>query len=574
MTTLLLIALSFFFAPAQAAICDHPQAQESIQVICGLRAAMIAKYSLQDWKKQELGLDTGKQLEHCAERMKANSDRLYRSERFARIELEDHLLLCLAPFRDSHLQLKSQTPRPFVYAGFQLIQAGNRFLIGSVSKSLSGQWPAEAESLLRPGAEVESLNGFSPTELVKLASHYISGSSEAFVAEEALRALTFRDFAYPESGTLLVKVANQMAVPVPWWQVGLNQREDTRALFRERGFLSAHSIALDIEARIRDGEDDLGFNHKAPLLPKESLTSFYDDEGQLGMRLGQFEQEGKSYCYIQLLTFATKRWRVKSTAGKIVPFTFPFEQHLQGCRIGGRPLVLDLRWNPGGDSDAPARILGLLARTGESYPSTVFGGLLTPHLQAVLSKFDLGEGFPSGGLRTPQGRMLKALEFARGARSRYLPFVASENIASTMKGGAFDLPIVALTTPSCISACDLLAGLLRNAKRAILLGGPTNGAGGRFLEVGKYPRSGYTDDLFGTVTLKIPNTFHALLPRLKAENEWFFDFPENQPWMMENRPISPDLAYGNQVLDIEAPGAGWLRASVQAILDHEKSRLP
>lgn len=566
----ILLLLALFPLSAFAGVCDvvnssgtatKPGGWQRARILCDLRTALLEKYALQNVKRETLGVDVEHQLDSCIwpEMLDTGARRAYPDFDLPQLELEDHLLRCLAPFQDTHLQMLSQTEAPKVYAGFRLQKMGDRYVVAAVSRTIQPTWPAHVQAALVPGAVLESLDGKAPGDYHY--ADYVAGSSPAFVNAEATRTLTFRNFAYPARGTVTVKLAGADAFDLPWWSVGINQREDLRFLFKNRGIRSAHSLALDIEGKIRNGTDDLGFTEKTPLAPLDKLTVFFDDNGRPNMRLGFADYNGQGYCYIQLLTFDTKRWRPGSPAGRPFPFEFPFQQQLAICRDQKRPLLFDLRSNNGGDPDAPAKVLATMAKAGAAYPNTLLGGLLTPHLRAVLAKYDLGDGFPASDLNSVPGRMLAALQRANDQRAAYLPFVAAPNITGSLTGGAYELPIVALTSPNCISACDLMAGLLRVSGRAALVGEPTNGTGGRFMELGEGPKALWRDDLFGTVMVHIPNTLHAVLPRPRADGEWFFDFAANKDWVWENHPVPVDRPYVTALEDLANGGKGWWAAA-------------
>jgi len=540
------------------------------RVLCDLRTALKAKYSLQEIKEEKMNISLERQLDGCIRREIVSNlaPKKYEGD-YPILEFEDRVLRCLSAFWDTHLKMSSQTAKPQVYAGFSLARIGDKFFISSVSKLIAEDWakkqPAAAK-LLQPGAEVVSVNGISPAKWVSDLSPYIAGSSKRFVAEEAAAAITLRNFAYPQVGTLEVGIAGRGKVRIPWWMVGINQRSATREFFKAAKISSAHNLSPGIELDMRDGADARGYDHRLPLEEESKLTNFFDDKGSLGLRLGNFEQGGRSYCYVQILTFATKRWRIGNPGGRTVTFAAPFEQMAVSCEANKSPLILDLRSNAGGDSGNPAKVLAAFAEAGKSYPSALMSGLLTSHFQDVLAKYSLGDGFEIEGEETPETLIYSAFKKAVEQEKDYLPFVASPNISTSLKEGAFGQKIVALVTPQCVSACDLMAGMLKISGRAHLVGTFTNGTGGRFLEIGESPAAGWKDDLYGTISVRIPNSLHALLPRLLRDKEsGVFDFEGHKGWVMENRPITAHTWYDTGLSDILGAGAGWREKAIQAL---------
>jgi hypothetical protein len=140
-----------------------------------------------------------------------------------------------------------------------------------------------------------------------------------------------------------------------------------------------------------------------------------------------------------------------------------------------------------------------------------------------------------------------------------------------------------------MSACDRLVALLRAAGRAVLVGGPTEGAGGSQQETTGVPAR-WTDRA-GMLSVSIPNAAfgvprtagaivpavsgpaaagaaavpapgHAAAPAARAGEvpfETFFD-----RFAIENRPVEPDVRYEPGVEDVTAAGrAGssrWTRS--------------
>ena len=133
--------------------------------------------------------------------------------------------------------------------------------------------------------------------------------------------------------------------------------------------------------------------------------------------------------------------------------------------------------------------------------------------------------------------------------------------------GGYEGRVVALTSPSCMSACDRLAGLLRSSRRALLLGGPTEGAGGSQQEA---PNLGARwSDPDGVLSLSIPNAAMGVQPldagaplaaRAERTAEEFF-----AALAFENRPVPPDVPYSTSLADITGHNRGWLE-QVEAVL--------
>jgi hypothetical protein len=114
-----------------------------------------------------------------------------------------------------------------------------------------------------------------------------------------------------------------------------------------------------------------------------------------------------------------------------------------------------------------------------------------------------------------------------------------------------------------MSACDRLAAMLRQSGRAVLVGGPTEGAGASQQE--SKDQSARWVDTGGFVGVSIPNAamgvqLAAAAGVTTAPAEQFF-----ARLAFENRPVQPDVAYGTERRDVLEHNAGWLAAAVSAV---------
>jgi hypothetical protein len=128
-----------------------------------------------------------------------------------------------------------------------------------------------------------------------------------------------------------------------------------------------------------------------------------------------------------------------------------------------------------------------------------------------------------------------------------------------------------------MSACDRLAALLAASGRAVLVGSPTEGAGGSQQEVPGIPAR-WTDPS-RVLSVAIPNAAFGVPrraasgPVMKATGgaaapasgqvpaEDFF-----RSFGIENRPIEPDVRFEPRPEDVSGSGRGWLE-QVEAILN-------
>jgi hypothetical protein len=142
-----------------------------------------------------------------------------------------------------------------------------------------------------------------------------------------------------------------------------------------------------------------------------------------------------------------------------------------------------------------------------------------------------------------------------------------------------------------MSACDRLAALLRASGRAVLLGAPTEGAGGsqqetagvaaRWTDSGRVLSVSIPNASFGVPRAAVAGPVVAVasapgappsLPAPAAPRageipfEAFFD-----GYLIENRPVEPDVRYDAGVDDVTSGGRGWQEQVDAILLDDPKA---
>jgi C-terminal processing protease CtpA/Prc len=114
-----------------------------------------------------------------------------------------------------------------------------------------------------------------------------------------------------------------------------------------------------------------------------------------------------------------------------------------------------------------------------------------------------------------------------------------------------------------MSACDRLAALLKASGRAVLVGGPTEGAGGSQQETRNLVVR--WSDPEGLVSVSIPNAAMGVQRALPAAagpsgaDDFFGRLT------FENRPVRPDVPYATRLDDVVGANRGWATAVDQVL---------
>lgn len=556
-------------ACGEAALCA---ARDRVRTLCELRDAVRSRYVFLEAKRTLLGgFEPAARLDGCvvAERAIAREDEPLR--------FYDRVRTCLGGFQDGHLIVTAPDRLPQVALGVSLRRAGGKVVVAArdpALRALSGDAVADA---LPFGAEVVAIDGVPAADAVAALARGVPGSSPAARAARAVEALTRRDFAHPHrrTATLTLALASGEArtVEVPWWLSPGAERHPVAGPWARRvGLPTTDRLAwFDDALRPRKGATVDGAPGWAPVVPAaaaRALVEYVDDGGRVAARLGAVEQGvAQPFCYVQLLTFHTVN--LTGPEGRR-PFVAPITDLVRRCGAQGRDLVLDLRQNEGGYLDHSTAIAEALAPPGA--PETPWALLLraTERNEAVYRERAASAG-EADGVLAPRN-VLDAIRAARRGGQDLTPaFVAG----ATPRGGGFPGRVVTLTSPACMSACDRLAALVQASGRAVLLGGPTEGAGGSQQETPGLPAR-WTDS-GRHLSVAIPNAAFGvrraaagvvvtagdrttLAGGAEVPAPAFFE-----AFGIENQPVLPDVRYETAVEDVTDGGKGWLR-QIDAVL--------
>lgn len=541
-------------------------AAERARIACELRQAIEARYVFLTTKPFTLaaagrpGFDPRAHLEACVE-----GERAVAVERDP-LRFYDRMRRCVAGFEDGHLLLRVPSGAPQVALGIGLrLAADGRVYVASRSPAL-GQALARAGiedpgALLAPGTRVLAIDGRPVRAAMDALAALLPGSSAAARAERAVDALTRRDFLHPARATAELTVIARGArrtVRLPWWaSPGAARGALGRALLARTGIRTAD--LGEAGAALVDGGDPSGGVRRTDSIfaPDEAATlrTYTGDGGGPAARLGEVTGPGgRTVCYAQLLSLHTE---ALSAGGERRPFTDVLGEFVRGCDARGADLVLDLRQNGGGYLSHSTALARMLLPAGASSPGGALVLRATEFNEGVYrERAPMLGGAPAVGVRSrsePE-RVLESIRGARKAGDDFTPALLEPPLRPDPAEGGFRGRVVALTSPACMSACERLAGLLRSGGRAVLVGGPTEGAGGSQQEA-KGLAARWTDSR-GRLSVSIPNAAMGVQPSGGAGEEASAD-EFFAALALENRPVEPHRRYATTRADLVDHGRGW-----------------
>lgn len=559
---------------------DEPlcSVRQRVQLVCEVRDALEKRYVFFPVKGKMLGaegkgFDSRRHLDACVEEERA----LPRED--DPLRFYDRVRRCTAAFADGHLLLGAPARLPQVALGLGLRVIDGRVYIANREKKLVSYLKTvsgvrDLEDLVAVGNEVLEVDGRPvQAELHRLAQ-YLPASSDAARQERAVDALTRRDFAFPDRRACAFTVSAggvRRAVELPWWiSPDAEGHLMTQAWVRRTGVATTDLLNWRYDPAKDTWDKDLGsaqgyLRSETILAPSDAaaLRAYADDQDRPAVRMGEVvRRRDRAFCYLQILTFHTEN--LAGGQGR-QPFSAVVGAFVKECQEKELDLVLDLRQNEGGYLAHSSALLATLGERQKAYPG---GALLlrasTQNQLVYQQRAPALSGVPAraGDALDPR-RIADAIGAARRARADFTPAFLEQPLKASDAVGGYQGRVVALVAPTCMSACDRVAALLKSAGRATLVGGPTEGAGGSQQEARNLPVR-WTDPE-GLLALAIPNAAMGVQRALpltggdRPADEFF------QVLTFENRPVQPDVPYATTLDDVTHHNRGWLEQVDRAL---------
>jgi peptidase S41-like protein len=549
---------------------DEPlcSARQRVQLACEVRDALQKRYVFFPVKGKMLGsaFDSRRHLDACVEEERA----IARED--DPLRFYDRMRRCTAAFADGHLLLGAPARLPQVALGLGLRVLEGRVYVAnrqkkivSYLKNVSGV--RDLDDLVAVGNEVLEVDGRPVQEELRRLAQYLPASSAAARLERAVDALTRRDFAFPDKRTCTLTVSvggGRRTVELPWWiSPDAEGHLMTRAWVRRTGVATTDLLAWRYDQAKDTWDKDLGAAQGQlrtetilPATDAASLREYADDQDRPAVRLGEVvRRRDRAFCYLQILTFHTEN--LSSSEGR-QPFSAVIATFVRQCKEKELDLVLDLRQNEGGYLAHSSALLATLGEKQKSYPG---GALLlrasTQNQLIYQQRSPMLSSVPAraGDAFEPR-HIAEAIGVAKRARADFTPAFLEQPLKASDTVGGYEGRVVALVAPTCMSACDRFAALLKSSGRATLIGEPTEGAGGSQQEARNLAVR-WTDPE-GLLALAIPNAAMGVQRALPVTGG---DRPADEFFQLltfENRPVLPDVPYAAKLDDLTHHNRGWL----------------
>jgi hypothetical protein len=550
--------------------------ERRLKVICELKSSVLEKYSLIQLKKERLNIDVDQHMQECArqELAIASGDRQ---------DFFDRVLKCIAGLQDTHFGGYSRVRRPVTLTAIQIIDVGGKIVISRQSPLLIARIKADdqetwkdLETTLAPGNEVTMIDGLPAADAVAQLTPYISASSPAFASLYASMSFFQRSFAYPTKKTVTLEIRTASGdlkhLELPWMAQITPGNYDAQAKFKALGLPLVTELQWKYDPVLRKFEKSdenlfpVGFNVKNPLFAEQAtLTTWNDDSGAPGLRTAEvILDKAQVFCYMQLMTFYSKQFTKdgsKNPKDK-VDFFDPIKAFVKSCEAKKMPLLLDLKYNGGGNGSFPAKLLAILSEKGAKYPADVAAFAITPSMVDIVTQ-DVDPSKDSGARNLDNGfdsiTLMSAVSDAIEASAKYTDVLTGKDVATDKDVGGYSQKIVAIVTPLCISACDMTARLLKNSKRAVIVGTASNGTGAGFWSSETKLDSSFTDSE-GLLSFEIPNFLFGVETAVGQAQR--LPFATGKTFLSENIPTQADIQVPFSVDDVKTGGGAIAKAAV------------
>ncbi|AUN99001.1 hypothetical protein DOM21_05945 [Bacteriovorax stolpii] len=559
--------------------------EDRLLIVNSFLKTVELEYALLPLKAERVGLDFKKvKAEALAAEEAAGSitlsaadrkdpvlkDKIAELQAVANMEFLDRMQLLVAKFEDTHFGINEKISRPFIYNGIRLFRVQGKVVIGSIEPkfiSMVQKLSGADLSGLRVGDEVLAIDGVSVEDKVNELKAYIAGSSDEFRDSQAVRSLTLRNFKYDKKNYINIRLKSAGFLKLPTFvnnPTSETLRPDARAFMKLFNIPSdTASIGITFD-RATNKWTDSGLAFEGYSVRKiqgniKGLTEYTDDGGSVGLRTGYYINKGKTYGYMQLMTFATKNFKTGNTTQTFLDAIRNFIIELKENEL---PLIFDLRSNGGGNGNFPSAVLSMLAEEGVVYPGATSGMRITHYMRQLQEPFMHQMVNAENENTILTGDEFNAMfEDAIDNRLDYSPMYASDPTPFDAKVKGFSNKIVALVTADCISACDKMSFLLKSSKRATIIGTHSNGTGAGYLSTSELDTE-WTDPL-RVLSSRVPNYLFGLPGNSFDIN--IFEADSVSKMCTENMPTQADVTYSNTMVDITRNNLGWLQKAAQVL---------
>jgi hypothetical protein len=551
-------------------------ANDRAEILTDLYKQTKAEYALWEIKKRRLGIDPDQIFKEAIDNELTNIAESHKpiDQAKANLDFFDRVKEVIAKFEDTHFGINAKIFPPFILSGFNTsLVNGKIYITGRydkvISKTVQQSDSGAMISLIELGDELVSVNGISATEAAKSLEKYISGSSKAFTQEQAAKFVLERYFAYPSKPYVDIEVMSAkymrtFKVRLPFYYSDRTKRKDSVFYFKNKGFLALKDLRMKWNEKKRTWEADPSLKFvglEAEGLPSGAIElENYTNQANAGssvVRSALILDKAQAYGFLQINSFAVKTL-YKGSESK--DFVTAVQDAVKYFKEQGLKLIVDLRHNGGGNGGYPGQVLSAMTEMGKVYQNTTWAKRITRYSRQFIDYYASDELFNEISNEEFWQEMVDQIYVSTEEKRHHTPAISNQPISAAYQVGGFDNDIVALISPSCVSACDIMSMLFKNSKRATLIGTHSNGTGAGYWS--NSDLSTQFQDRYHIVSTQIPNSL--------------FGYPGEQGGVVygvdsayelnsENVPAQADVQYVETLDDYKRNSSGWIKTAIETL---------
>lgn len=590
-TIAFLLSFSFSSFSRQGTSFYYFSKKDRIQATAEMYDALKSRYSLWDIKRIKMKIDGDKIFKNAikAEENIPDTDSPVLMAK-SNLDFHDRMIKTIASFKDTHLEGGQIDPLPIITNGLKLgIAASDKgekeVIILAYSKKLielnKSAGHEEQYKKLNLGDRVISIDGVPTEEALEKMKMYTAASSEGFAESRASYYLSRRDFLYPEKNysdwtfqTTDSEEPKTYSVRFPWY-VDKTSRRDVNIYLDAKNFkkLDKTYFLWDSKKQIWQTDKELNYVgydwNEAPrgiIGHKEWLEG-----NDVLIRTGYFIKDNKSYGYISFNSF-TKNQIIERSSGEKSTLPEVFSKFVQDLKSNKTPLIIDLRTNFGGNPDVAIENLSSIARKDDTYRSITTAYRTTNYIKSFFNSFDYDFSLSKAIPETDNQLIYEEFDHAVSIGREYTNIIVDgKSITADEDVAGYDLPIVALISPWCISSCDVQSLLFKSSGRVTLIGLPSNGTGAGYIYGGAHER-GFIDNLY-IHKVSIPNfLFGKPLDTDEKVVEVEEDLASLVETNTENRPVIPDVEFHYTSKSYFENDSDWVDKAIEVLNEQITSK--
>lgn len=549
--------------------------EDRVEILEDIYKQTKAEYTLWEIKKRRIAVDGDQVFTNAIEREMAIEDVNAPVEQArANLDFITRVKEVIATFEDTHFGINPVLNTPWVLNGLDANLIEGKILVTGfydkvLAKTISMSDDGQNISQISMGDEIVSIDGIEAREYAKSLEKYIDGSSKGFREYRAANLVMARYFSYPQRSFSDIEIKVQklektIKVRLPWYASDNTKRKDALFYFKTKGFPTLDSFRFKWNESKRVWEKDSslkfrGWNGAA--LPEGAIELENWKSAATGgstiVRSAIILDKATAYGFLQINSFSVrelfkgqeKKDFISAIRGAVQYFK---EQELK--------VILDLRNNGGGNGNFPEQVLSLLTEEGQTYRNTTWAKRLTRYTRQFIDYYHTDELYQEISNEEFWQEMIDQIFFAVNDNRNHTPAITEGFVTADKEVGGFANDIVALISPNCISACDIMSMLLKSSKRATIIGTTSNGTGAGYWSNDKLSTN--FEDRFHIFRTNIPN---SLFGYPGSDDTIVFGEDSAYELNSENRPVIADIEYIETFEDYKNDSSGWIKKAIEIL---------